>query len=84
MSWVSTVAGNSYQYWKRACDISSRRIKMSMVITLMVTIPIAVAYGFMNTKCGDAGLQAIQKQKDHLHVIDESWRWDLWVPGRWV
>ena len=50
-----------------------RRIKMSMVITLIVMIPISVAYGFMNMNCGDAGLKAL-KQKEHLHVIDESWR----------
>jgi len=45
---------------------------MSMVITLIVMIPISVAYGFMNMNCGDAGLKAL-KQEEHLHVIDESW-----------
>lgn len=47
-----------------------RRIKMSMVITLIVMIPISVAYGFMNMNCGDAGLKAL-KQEEHLHVIDD-------------
>ena len=41
----------------------------------MVIIPISVAYGFMNMNCGDAGLQNL-KEKQQLHVIDESWRWE--------
>ena len=62
--------------WHGPCrqlkGVSSRPIKIKMLLMLLVMIPISVAYTWMNINCGDGGLQAL-KEGQQLHVINEPW-----------